>query len=164
MVLKIVVQSLFLTFLLLFVSSCTSATDKHVAPDRIQVPILHTLGGDFPVAQLDVLPVGQRISPVGYIGSQQQLEALLQHLDGVGTYDLPTVDFSTELVLFARNTRFYNRLSIGRVTLAGDTLEVLSMSTMSARPIEDKVAMSLVVINKGRARFVSVNGEKVELR
>ena len=38
------------------------------------------------------------------------------------------------------------------------------MSTMSARPIKEKVAMSLVVVARGSAQFVDVNGVKVVIR
>ena len=158
---KTVVQSLFLIIFLLLFSACTSAK-QNSSGIPLKVAIIHSLGGDFPVAQLDVLPVGQRLNPVGYIVSQQQLAAVLRHIESGDTI-LPAVDFSTQMVLFARNTRFYNRLSIGAVTLVGEAFEVLSMSTMSARPIEDKVAMSLVVVERGEARFIVVNGEKVEL-
>ncbi|MBC2709559.1 MAG: hypothetical protein HGJ94_00660, partial [Desulfosarcina sp.] len=49
-------------------------------------------------------------------------------------------------VLFARNTHFYNRISIGKVNVKKGAAEVLAMETMSAMPIEDKVAISLVVV------------------
>lgn len=59
---------------------------------------------------------------------------------------VPDIDFKTNLVLFVRNTQFYNRVSIGKVEVKDGVAEVLSMETMSAMPIEDKVAMSLVVV------------------
>ena len=151
-----------LTFLVIATSACTLATENRPGVVH-KVPILHSLGGDFPVAALDLLPDGQRMSPVGFIGNQTRLDAVIEQFQAGGKV-LPAVDFSTQLVLFARNTRFYNRLSIGAVTLVGTTFEILSMSTMSARPIKEKVAMSLVVVARGAARFVSVNGEQMEIR
>ena len=56
------------------------------------------------------------------------------------------IDFKTSLVLFTRNTQFYNRIRIGQVNVKNGAVEVLAMETMSAMPIEDKVAMSMVVI------------------
>ncbi|MCK4604026.1 MAG: hypothetical protein KAU41_04920 [Deltaproteobacteria bacterium] len=41
---------------------------------------------------------------------------------------------------------FYNRISIGKVNVKNGVAEVLAMETMSAMPIQDKVAMSLVVV------------------
>ena len=60
--------------------------------------------------------------------------------------NVPEIDFKANLVLFARNTQFFNRISIGKVNVTNGMAEVLAMETMSAMPIEDKVAMSLVVI------------------
>jgi hypothetical protein len=59
---------------------------------------------------------------------------------------VPEVNFGTHRVLFARNTQFYNRITIGQVNLKGGVADVLAMETMSATPIEDKAAMSLVVV------------------
>ena len=50
------------------------------------------------------------------------------------------------MLLFARNTQFYNSIRIGKVNVKNGVAEVLAMETMSAVPIEDKVAMSLVVV------------------
>ena len=60
--------------------------------------------------------------------------------------DVPEIDFKAKLVLFARNTHFYNRISIGQVNVTNGVAEVLAMETISAMPIEDKVAMSLVAV------------------
>ena len=51
----------------------------------------------------------------------------------------PEIDFTVNLVLFARNTQFYNRINIGKVNVSNGVAEVLAMETMSAMPIEDKV-------------------------
>ena len=59
---------------------------------------------------------------------------------------VPEVDFTVNIVLFARNTQFYNRLSIGKVEVSGGVAELLAMETMSALPIEEKAAISLVVV------------------
>lgn len=45
-----------------------------------------------------------------------------------------------------RNTQYYNRLSIGKVMLEEGIAQVLAMETLSARPIEDKVAMSMAAV------------------
>ncbi|MCK5641190.1 MAG: hypothetical protein KAJ19_10345, partial [Gammaproteobacteria bacterium] len=72
---------------------------------------------------------------------------------------VPEVDFKTNLVLFARNTQFYNRISIGKVNVKNGVAEVLAMETMSAMPIQDKVAMSLVVVpRKGIKLIRSTDG------
>lgn len=159
---KLLLNSLLLIVFLVTSTACVPATGRSQEVVTIQIPILSSLGGDFPVAELSALPEDQRMNPIGFIGSQQQLDTVLNHLQAGGRL-LPPVDFSTQLVLFARNTRFYNRLSIASVTLVGDTVEILSMSTMSAMPIGEKVAMSLVVVEQGGARFIAVNGEKMAI-
>ena len=58
------------------------------------------------------------------------------------------IDFRANLVVFARNTMFYNRIRIGKVNVTNGVAEVLAMEIMSAMPIEDKVGMSLVVVAK----------------
>ena len=60
--------------------------------------------------------------------------------------EVPAVDFKNHLVLFSRNTQFFNRISIFKVEVTKGVAQVLSMETRSARPIEDKVAMSLVLV------------------
>jgi hypothetical protein len=59
---------------------------------------------------------------------------------------VPEIDFTTNRVLFARNIQFYNRISIGKVSVKDGVAEVLAMETLSAMPIEDRIAMSLVVV------------------
>ena len=59
---------------------------------------------------------------------------------------MPEIDFKTSIVFFARNTLFFNSILIGKVNLKGGVAEVLAMETMSAMPIENKVAMSMVVV------------------
>lgn len=109
-----------------------------------EVKILQSWQGDFPVAQLSLLPEKQREQAVGYIRDAKTFENIWKAFkpDEV----VPDIDFTANLVLFARNTRFYNRISIGNVNLTNGVSEVLAMETMSAMPIEDKVAFSLAVV------------------
>lgn len=100
--------------------------------------------GDYPVAQLKLLPHDQREQAVGFINDAKTFEQVWKAFKP--GKNVPEIDFKTNLVLFARNTQFYNRISIGKVTVTNGVAEVLAMENMSAMPIEDKVAMSLVVI------------------
>ena len=109
-----------------------------------EAAILQTWTGDFPAKRLDRLPADQREQGVGYIAHQDVFE-------GVWTLfkpgeALPDIDFEKQLVLFARNTRYFNRILIGKVMVKEGTAELLAMETLSALPIEDKVAMALVVV------------------
>jgi hypothetical protein len=127
------------------------------------VPILAFLSGDFPVAALDSLPNNQREASIGFLETQQQLDLVLGQIDSADSLSYQ-VDFSTQIVLFVRNTVFYNRLSIGQVTLEGDTLKVTSMQTMSAMPIRSKVAISMVVVPRQGATYLESGRLKIPLR
>lgn len=126
-----------------------------------EIKILQTWSGDYPVSQLDLLPEAQHDSPFGIL----DLPTEAQHDSPVGVIDnkltlghvwlafkpsedVPVIDFKVNLVLYVRNTQFYNRIQIGKVKLEKGVAEIVAMETLSARPIEDKVAMSLVVVRR----------------
>jgi len=106
--------------------------------------ILQSWPGDFPVARLDRLPAGQRGQGIGFIGDGDVFNSVWAAFKPGET--VPDIDFMNNLVLFARNTQFYNRISIGKVMVKEGVAEVLAMETKSAMPIEDTVAMALVVV------------------
>ena len=157
-----IAPSLFIPLLLIILSACSIAMPSNDTEVNRQVSIIGSLSGNFPIVALTALPEVQRTNPVGYLVNQQQLDSVMQYFQADGKV-LPDVDFSSQIVLFARNTVFYNRLSIAQVTLIGETLSVLSMETRSARPIDDKVAMSLVVIPREGARFIAVAGGNIKI-
>ena len=109
-----------------------------------EVEILQSWQGDYPVDRLNVFPEGQRDLGIGTITDPGTFENVWKALkpDEV----VPEIDFKDELVLFARNTQFFNRVRIGKVNVTNGVAEVLAMETLSAMPIEDKVAMSLAVV------------------
>ena len=109
-----------------------------------EAKILQSWQGDYPVARLDLLPEKQREQAVGFIGDAETFGGVWKAFKPGEA--VPEIDFKANLVLFARNTHFYNRIRIGKVSVTNGVAEVLAMETMSAMPIEDKVAMSLVVI------------------
>lgn len=123
------------------------------------LPLLATWSGEFPVALLDLLPVGQRQSSVGYLDDIESF-AVVWRVFQPGQA-LPEVDFANQLVVFTRNVNFYNRTAIFKVTLTEGTAEVLAMETMSALPIEDKVGMAMAVIPRAGVRFVTFGNERI---
>ena len=136
------------------------ATATGSLPDASQeLPLLASWSGDFPVAQLDLLPVGQRQSSVGYLGDMDAFAAVWPVLQP--GQDLPEVDFVSQLVVFSRNVNFYNRTAIFKVTLKEGTAEVMAMETMSAMPIEDTVVMALAVIPRAGVRFITSGDERI---
>ena len=107
------------------------------------VPISTSWQGDYPVAALERLPAGQQEAASGYIGDSLTFSTVWQAFKPDEA--IPQVDFENDLVIFARNVNFYNRTRIAEVQVK-EVIEVLAIETMSAAPIEDKVAMSLAVI------------------
>jgi len=109
-----------------------------------EAKILQSWRGDYPVAQLNLFPEKQREMAIGFIGDAKTFEHVWKAFKP--GEDVPPIDFNAKLLLFVRNTHFYNRISIGKVNVVNGVAEMLAMETMSAMPIEDKVAMSLVVV------------------
>ena len=117
---------------------------SHSQPLNGEAKILESWQGDYPVARLDLLPKHLREQAVGFIGDAKTFEAVWKTFKPGEA--VPEIDFKTNLVLFARNTQVFTRISIGKVNVTNGVAEILAMETMSAMPIQDKVAMSLVVV------------------
>jgi len=123
------------------------------------LPILQRWSGDYPAAQIDRLPEGQRQTRAGYLGDAETFGRVWQALKP-GTF-VPVVDFSTHLVVFARNLDFYNRNMISKVVLWHGAAEVVAAETLSARPVEDKFAMALALIPRAGIEFIQSGKERV---
>lgn len=121
--------------------------------------ILQQWSGDFPIAALDELPEGQEGSRVGYLASPESFRGAWSAFKPGET--LPKVDFSKNLVVFVRNVDFYNRTHIFDIRLDDGVLDVLTMETMSALPIEDKAAMAMAVVPRQGVKFVQSGSTRV---
>lgn len=108
--------------------------------------------GDYPVKHLDQLPEGQRVSSVGYMSDSKTFAAVWQVFKP--GEKLPEVDFSENLILFLRNVNFYNKIKILKCTHKDGAAEVTAMETLSANPIEDKVAMALAKVPRAGLTFI----------
>ena len=129
-------------------AGCSNAPVEGATPTELVIS--QSWSGDYPVAELGRLPEGQRQSGVGYLGSAAAFEpvwAVFKPGEAV-----PAVDFGKHVVVFHRNMAFYNRTRIFKVTLKDGVAEVLAMETMSAIPIEDKVAMAMAVIPRANVK------------
>lgn len=131
---------LILPFLSMLLAGCTVAA---VSEPR-ELALLQQWQGDYPVAERSRLPPAQRDAPVGAIADAQTFAGVWEALRPGEA--VPQIDFEEHLVVFVRNTRFYNRTRILRVTLEDGVAEVLAIETMSAMPIEDRVAMALAAV------------------
>jgi hypothetical protein len=144
-VLKLALFLAFLWVLSSYISGCASTntidTGKAVPVD---IPLLDKWSGDYPVSELGRLPEGQQDTAAGYFGDKKTFMPVWQAFmpDEIP----PTVDFSKNIIVFTRNVQFYNRTAIFKVELKEGTAEILAMETMSALPIEEKVAIAMAVI------------------
>ena len=75
--------------------------------------ILQSWQGDYPVALLQLLPEKQRGQGVGFIGNADTFASIWKAFKPKEA--IPEIDFSANLVLFVRNTQFFNRIRIGKV-------------------------------------------------
>jgi len=124
-----------------------------------ELHILQKWSGDYPVAHLHRLPQGKLKAGVGYIDDKFLFEGVWEIFKP--GEPLPEVDFGTQMVVFYRNTAFYNRTNIVKVTLRDGNAEIIAIETRSALPIEDKVAMAMVVIPRAGVKFIQAGSERV---
>ena len=127
-----------------------------------EAKILLSWQGDYTVAQLKLLPERQREHAVGFIGRSEIFTKVWKAFNP--DEDVPEIDFKSNLVLFARNTQFYNSIRIGKVNVNNGVAEVLAMETMSAIPIEDKVAISMVVVRRQGITGMQVGEEVMSVK
>jgi len=127
-----------------------------------EVNILQSWQGDFLVDQLNLLPEGQREQAVGFIGDAETFAGVWKAFKPGEA--VPEVDLNANLILFVRNTEFYNRISIGKVNVINGVADLLAMETMSAMPIEDKVAMSLVLVARQGITAIYSGNETIPVK
>ena len=124
-----------------------------------ELPILQKWSGDFPLAHLDRLPEGQKDTSTGYIGKKSVFENVWKAFKP--EEPVLEMDFSKNLVVYTRNVTFYNQLSIFKITLKGDTIDIMAMETRSARPIEDHAAMAMAVIPRDGIKYIQAGNERI---
>jgi hypothetical protein len=129
------------------------------AGDLTDLPILQKWSGDFPVAQLDRLSQGKSKAGAGYIDDKSLFEKVWEVFKP--GEPVPEVDFGTQIVVFYRNVAFYNRTNIVKITLRDGTAEIITIETRSALPIEDKVAMAMVVIPRAGVKYIQTGSERI---
>ena len=125
------------------------------------IPLLEKWSGDYPVSELGRLPERQQDMVAGYISDTETFIQVWRAF--MPKEILPVVDFSKNIVVFTRNIQFYNRTSILKVTLQNGTAEIIAMETMSAMPIEEKVAMAMAVIPRDGVMSIKTGTEKIQV-
>jgi hypothetical protein len=141
-------------------SGCCSKTAT-VNTEPIDIALLESWSGEYPVSEISRLPGGQQDMAAGYISNTETFNAIWRAF--MPKEVLPVIDFSKNIVVFSRNTQFYNRTSILKVTLQGGTAEIIAMETMSALPIEEKVAMAMAVIPRDGVMAIQAGSEKIKV-
>jgi len=111
-----------------------------------EAEILKAWHGDYPVVEIDRLPEEAEHPGIGYIADDKTFENIWAAFKP--GEETPDVDFKSNLVFFVRNIQYFNRISIGKVKLKEGIAEIIAMETLSARPIEDVVAMSMALVSK----------------
>jgi hypothetical protein len=127
--------------------------------DLTDLPILQKWSGEYPVAHLDQLPQGKSKAGVGYIDNKSLFEGVWKVFKP--GEPVPEVDFDTQIVVFYRNVTFYNRTNIVKIPLRDGIAEIIAIETRSALPIEDKVAMAMVVIPRAGVKFIQAGSERI---
>jgi len=161
------IAGLITAFTLILLFGCSQAnTPMAKMPDNSlsaggEVAILQSWQGDYPVDKLNQLPENQREHGIGYIDNAETFNQVWKAFKP--GEDVPESYFRTNLVLFARNTQFYNLIRIGQVNVKNGVAEVLAMETMSAMPIEDRVAMSMVVVSRKGITGIQSGGEIIPI-
>jgi hypothetical protein len=138
-------------------AGCSNAPVASSTP--MDLAILQSWSGVYPVAELKRLPEGQQKSAVGYLGNAAVFKSVWASFKP--GEDPPEIDFSKNIVVFHRNVNFYNRTSIFKVTLKDGMAEVLAIETLSAMPIEDKVAMAMAAIPRANVKFIQTGKTRI---
>jgi hypothetical protein len=130
---------------LILLASCENRKYMDTRPPfNGEAQILGAWHGDYPVTELNRLPETQRENPVGFLGDPRTFKGVWDAFNPGKV--LPAIDFKAHLIIYVRNTRFYNRLAISKIIVKDGLAEVLAMETRSALPIDTKVAMSMAVV------------------
>jgi len=150
-----------LLMIIIFLFGCGEKPNtEHSTP--VDISILRQWDGDYPVEAIEKLPAKQRDLPVGYFSDQESFNKVWTGFKP--DEELPEVNFDENMVVYYRNITYYNRTAIFKVTLNEGVLEVLARETMSAMPIEEKAAMSMVVIPRTGIKFIRSGDQKIEVQ
>jgi len=154
------IRALLAPMLLAAMAGCSTVPEANAPP--AELAIAQSWSGDYPVAELKLLPQGQQQSGAGYLGSATAFASVWAAFRPGEA--VPTVNFSKQVVVFRRNVNFYNRTRIFRITLKDGVADVLAAETMSAIPITDKVAMALAVIPRAGVKAIQAGQVRIPVR
>lgn len=153
----------FLLVLMSCTPSMTNAGDlpREASDNKVAKVIMATWQGDYPVDRLEALPEQADLPGTGYIDDAQTFSAVWSAFKP-GEPE-PDMDFHQNLVIFVRNIQYYNRISIGNIFLVNGEVEVIAMETLSAIPIEEKLAIAMAVISREGVEGIRARGGVLEV-
>lgn len=130
-----------------------------VGVNQNYLPILNRWSGDYPIAELDRLKEWHAQSRGGYIGDAAAFASFWEAFKR-GTA-APQVDFSKNIVVFARGDGSCKQMFIAKVTLKENIAEVVAEGNMSGPPPEGSLAVALAVIPRDKVKFIRVGNEQI---
>jgi hypothetical protein len=158
---NVVIAVFSLVFLICCSGTATNIIDQ--PPDNEpftgEAEILQSWQGDYPVDRLNLLQEDNKEQGVGFLDNYEPFMNIWKAFKP--GEDIPKIDFAINLVLYARNTQFFNRIRIGKVNVINGIAELIAMETLSAMPIEDKVAISFVVVPRQGIVAIKARGGNI---
>ncbi len=145
---------------LLALGGCTTVPEATAPPTELA--IAQSWSGDYPVAELKLLPPGQQQLASGYLGSAAAFGPVWAAFKPGEA--APALDFGKQMVVFHRNVAYYNRTRIFKVTLKDGVADVLAAETMSAIPVTDRVAMAMAVIARSGVTGIQAGTVRIPVR
>ncbi len=136
--------------------------NSHASSVRADIHLLKTWSGDYPVSELKRLPKDQQNLKSGYLNNAETFAEIWEVFKPEES--IPDVDFSKQMVVFSRNTDFYNKTSILKIELENGVAKIIAMETLSAMPIEDKVAMAMTVVEKEGILFILSDDKQIPVK
>jgi hypothetical protein len=154
------IRNLLASTMLAVMVGCSTVPEADVPP--AELAIAQSWSGDYPVAELRLLPQGQQQSAAGYLGSAAEFASVWAALKPGGA--VPAVNFRKQMVVFHRNVNFYNRTRIFKVLVRDDVAEVLAAETMSAIPVTDRVSMALGSPARAGVKAIQAGAMRIPVR
>jgi hypothetical protein len=158
---NVVIAVFSLVFLICCSGTATNIIDQPSdnEPFTGEAEILQSWQGDYPVDRLNLLQEDNKEQGVGFLDNYEPFMNIWKAFKP--GEDIPKIDFAINLVLYARNTQFFNRIRIGKVNVINGIAELIAMETLSAMPIEDKVAISFVVVPRQGIVAIKARGGNI---
>jgi len=136
-------------------TGCAGPITSRLYPTELEQ--INAWHGDYPTVHLGRFPEDQQGTPTGFFGSAEAFSHMWLVFKPADP--IPAIDFRKNIVVFTRNTRYYNQTHISRVLLKSGVAQIVALETRSATPVTDRVSLALAVVPRAGIRYIRV-GEK----